>query len=246
MKDTDSVFRGQHLTGFIKRALLAGLCAWPAIPDTVHSADSGEFWPEIALFYNLTPRTRIHLDAAYARGKESDELSLDTAAYVDISLKPIRRKELLQEDWQRNRYFWARLGVDRVYDVTAESGKEEAEDRAILSLYARLPLSNEIWLEGRARTDLRWIGEEKSQRYRFRVEASREFTVHRHAVVPYINVEWFYDSRYDDWARTLWQAGGEVTLSRHFRIEGYLASQRDRQPEETSLIAVGLVAKWYF
>ena len=64
--------------------------------------------------------------------------------------------------------------------------------------------------------------------------------------MPYLNGEWFYDTRYDGWARTLLMAGAEVTLNRHFRYEVYVAAQDDRLPNDESLLALGLVAKWYY
>ena len=73
------------------------------------------------------------MDAAYAKGKESDVASLDLAAYLDGSLKPIIRKEWQAEDWQRSRYLWARIGYDRVLKETGDSGGEVAESRGIVS-----------------------------------------------------------------------------------------------------------------
>jgi len=73
-----------------------------------------------------SPQTRIFLDAAYADGKESDHAALDLGAYLDISLKPIKRK-LQTLDSQRSRYFWARIGYDRVYKVTGRTGAEVTE-----------------------------------------------------------------------------------------------------------------------
>jgi hypothetical protein len=35
-------------------------------------------------------------------------------------------------------------------------------------------------------------------------------------VVPYLNFECFYDTRYDDWARTLATLGAEVTATDRF------------------------------
>jgi hypothetical protein len=227
-------------------ALLAVLCAWQALAGRVQAADSTEFWPELNAFVRLSPGTRIYLDAAYAEGKESDTTSLDLAAFLDISLKPIRRKDLWTEDWQRSRYFWARIGYDRIFKETSETGASVAEDRGIVSVYGKAPLPEEIWLEARARADLRWIGEDYSTRYRFRLEATREFVVLQKPVVPYLNYEWFYDTRYDGWARTLWMAGVEVTTDEHFRFEVYLSGQKDRLPEDESLAAFGVVAKWYY
>ncbi len=67
-----------------------------------------------------------------------------------------------------------------------------------------------------------------------------------HAVVPYVNAEWFYDARYSGWSRTLVQAGPEITVNRNFRDEIYAAWQSDRLPQRQSLHALGAVAKWYF
>jgi len=231
-----------------KRGLLAVLCAWAALSSTASADDPWESWPEAQLFVGLNPRTRAFLNAAYAKGKESDVQSLDTAAYLDISFLPIgprRRRSVLTEDWQRNRYLWARIGYDRVFK-TVEGSRSDPEDRGILSLWGKYPLPADVWLEGRARADLRWMGGDYSTRYRLRLEATREFTVLRHAVTPYFNVEWFYDTRYDGWARTLYQVGPEVTVSRHFRFELFLARQTDHLPSASSLNAFGVVGKWYY
>jgi hypothetical protein len=168
-------------------ALVLALCLCVAGSDVASADDPWEFWPEAQLFVGLNQRTRIFLNAAYAKGKESDEASLDTAAYLDISFVPVgrrRRQAFKNMDWQRGRYFWARVGYDRVYKATEEDGKSVAEDRGILSLWGKFPLPGEVWLEGRARADLRWIGDEYSTRYRWRVEATREFVVLDHATFP--------------------------------------------------------------
>jgi hypothetical protein len=217
-----------------------------ALAGVAQAADSSEFWPEVSGFVTLDARTRIYLDAAYAQAKESDSKSLDLAAYLDISLKPILRKERRAEDWQRSRYLWARIGYDRILKATDGMRAEVTEDRGIVSLLAKAPLPGEVWLEGRARADLRWIDADYSTRYRFRVEATRELTVFNHTVVPYFNVEWFYDTRHDGWARTLYQLGPEVTLNKHFRYEIYVARQNDRYPSASSTNAFGVVAKWYY
>lgn len=229
-----------------RSVLLASLCVCLTLAGVAHAADSSEFWPEVSGFVRLNPRTRIHLNASYAEAKESATQSLDLAAYLDVSLKPILRKELQAEDWQRSRYLWARIGYDRVFKASDGADAEVSEDRGIVSLYAKAPLPAEVWLEARVRADLRWIGDDYSTRYRFKVEATREFTVLNHTVVPYFNVEWFYDTRYDGWARTLYQLGPEVTVNQHFRFEIYLARQEDRLPSASSTNAVGVVAKWYY
>ena len=188
--------------------------------------------------------TRAYLDASYAKGKESPELTLDATACLDISIQPILRKSFAGADWQRSRYLWARIGYTHV--SKGESGsRETSENRGILSIYWKIPLPEEIWLEARARADLRWIGGDYSTRYRGRLEATREFTVFDHSVVPYLNAEAFYDSRYSGWSRALYQAGTEVTVNKRFRFEVNVSRQVDFLPEHSALNAVSLVLKWY-
>ena len=225
--------------------LSAALLGWLAPVVTAQAADSSEIWPEASLFKKLSPRTRLFFDAAYAEGKESDDASLDLAGYLDVSLKPFRKK-LQTEDWQRNRYFWMRVGYDRIFKSSDGEAAEVSEDRGIVAFYGKTQLPAEFVLEARVRADLRWIGDDYSNRYRFRIEATREFTVRDHTVVPYFNVEWFYDTRYDGWARTLYQLGPEVTVNKHFRYEIYVAHQQDHLPSKSDLDALGLNFKWYY
>ena len=56
----------------------------------------------------------------------------------------------------------------------------------------------------------------------------------------------FYDTGQSGINRTLYQLGTEVTVDKRFRYEIYLAWQADRLPVPESLLALGLVAKWYF
>jgi len=239
---------GPHRAGHGLACLLVlvWLSAWSAA--TAHAADTSEFWPELSAFKQLNERSRAYFDAAYALGKESEVKSADIAAYLDFSLKPIARMSTgrLTDDWQRNRYLWARIGYDRVFEATDSTGVEVAENRGVFAFYGRVPLPAAIWLETRTRADFRWIGNEYSNRYRIRLDLSREFGVLDHAVVPYINYEWFYDTRYDDWARTLATLGAEVTATDHFRYEVYFARQSDRLPEQKDLNALGVALKWYY
>jgi hypothetical protein len=230
----------------VRTRVLLVLASLPWVP--VGRAQAGaldEFWPEASLYVSLSPETRLFLNMPYARNFEKDEAALDLAAYIDISLRPIARPWLQQLDWQRSRFIWARVGFDRI--VKDEAGvRSVSEDRGVLSLWAKADLPAEVWLEARARADLRWINNEYSTRYRFRLEATREFAVLDHTVVPYANVEWFYDTRYDGWSRTQGQLGSEFTVSPHFRFELYLARLNDRLPTASSINALGVVAKWYY
>ena len=224
--------------------LLASACL--SIAGQVQAEDKQEFWPELAAFVQLNDRARACFDVAYSASEEFDIQSADVSACLDVSLKPIVRKELLTGDWQRNKYLWARVGYNRIFEATDSSGAEVAENRGVIAVYGRVPLPAALWLETRTRADFRWIGDEYSNRYRFRLDFSRELAVRDRPLVPYFNFEWFYDTRYDDWARTLATLGAEVTATDRFRYEVYLARQVDRLPESRDLDALGVVLKWYF
>ena len=225
--------------------LLAVLLAGSVCSVQALAADSSEFWPELSAYVKLTPRTRLYLDASYARGRESDERSLDLSGAVDVSLEPLLREELRTQDWQRSRFLWTRIGYTRVFKES-DGSTSVAEDRLVAALYAKGELAAQVWIEARLRADLRWIGGDYSSRERFRLEINREFTVQEHAVVPYLQLEGFYDTRYDGLSRMLYQPGVEITFDPHFRLELYFARQDERLPTRESLNAFGLVAKWYY
>ncbi len=220
------------------------LCLLASAAASAESSD--EFWPELSAFIQLDPRYRVYLDASYARGKEAKTRTLDSTAALDISLMPILREQLRSEDWQRGRYLWARLGYTRVAKADESGDLDRAEDRGNVALYAKNSPFADVWVEARGRADLRWIDGHYSTRYRFRLEANREFTVLEHAVMPYVNYEWFSDTRYDGLSRTLAQGGAELTFGKHFRTELYLARQEDRRPSPAAVNAFGVVAKWYY
>jgi hypothetical protein len=226
--------------------MLALACASLCLAVEARAEAASELWPELNGFVQLNDRSRAFFDLAYALGKESDVKSGNLAAYLDVSLRPIARQELLTGDWQRNKYLWARVGYDRIFEATDSAGLQVVENRGVVALFGRVPLPAAVWLETRTRADFRWIGGEYSNRYRFRLDLSREFAVRDRPVVPYCNFEWFYDTRYDDWARTLLTLGAEVTMTDHFRYEVYVARQADRVPEEKDLNALGIVLKWYY
>ena len=144
------------------------------------------------------------------------------------------------------RAFCGLASATRGCSSRATSSASVAEDRLQVALYAKAELPAEVWLEGRLRSDLRWIGGDFSTRQRFRLEVNREFTVQALSVTPYLQVEAFYDTRYHGLSRMLYQPGVEIAIDSHFRLELYLARQDDRLPKRESLNALGLVAKWYY
>jgi len=226
-------------------ALSAAICVWFATGGTADAGTPWEVWPELSGFIGMTPQTRIYLDAASPNHRDDPSKELELGGYLDVSLKPILRPSLYAYDWQRSRYLWARVGYAHIAEWNPGE-RTRSEERGIASLWGKLELPARVWLESRLRADLRWIDGDRSERYRIRLEATRELLVLDHVVVPYLNAEVMYDTRYDGWARALAQAGAELTLTEHFRLEVYLLRQTDLLPASASLNALGVVAKLFY
>jgi hypothetical protein len=84
-----------------------------------------------------------------------------------------------------------------------------------------------------------------AQRFRYRLGIEREILVGGVVTVPYAQAEVFYDTRYDIWNRQLYQLGAEIELSKHWRVEPYLARQNDSRSSSGNVDRMGLVLKYY-
>jgi hypothetical protein len=175
-----------------------------------------------------------------------DDKSLDLAAYLDISLKPILRKHLLEEDWQRSRYLWARIGYDRVFKATDGEGAEVAEDRGIIAFYAKAPLPAEVWLEARVRTDLRWMRPTTPRR----ATASGRGDARVHRARSHGRSLTSTSSGSTTRATTAGEnplpAGPRSDSEQALQIRDLPGSTGDRLPSVSSTNAFGVVAKWYY
>jgi hypothetical protein len=233
------------------RILLSSAFGLLLLSGPVRAGDPWEFWPELNLYKRLGPTTRLYFVAAYAEGKESQFRTLDVAAYMDVTFKPFTRDMVKHDDWRsandwrQKRYLWIRVGYDHVFKQEGQT-ESTPEDRGILAVHGRAYLPASVLFELRARADFRWIGGDYSTRYRVRAEVNRDFTIFGVVSNFYFQAEAFYDTRYDDWARELYQLGAEITVTRCFRIEPSVARQTDDQPEESGIYAFALVARWYY
>jgi hypothetical protein len=228
--------------------LVVAICAALSLlvaHDARAAEDPTEIWPELQFFKNTSPRTRLFFMATYAEGQDSALGTLDLAGFVDITLDPRLRGSLRSDDWTKKKYAWLRIGYDYVFRTEDRELEEVSEERGIIAFHGRTWLPGEIFVEGRLRADLRWIGDDYSTRYRTRLEVNRDFVLRNgRTVTPYLQVETFYDTRYDGWSRALYQVGADVeTRWRRLRIEPYIARQVDRLPEDSAVNAFGFVVK---
>jgi hypothetical protein len=156
-------------------------------------------------------------------------------------LKPIFRTRFREEDWERNRFLWMRVGYSY---VGRGEGWSDGENRATLEVNGREPLSGETSLLGRASWEMRDIDGSYSNRYRLRLGIEKELIVDGRKWVPFVDAEAFYDTRYDVWNRQLYRTGVEILINPRWRIEPYLGYQHDSRSEPEQLSILGLKVKY--
>jgi hypothetical protein len=220
-------------------AVLATLLT-PARADDHHL----ELVPELNVFIKLNQQIRLFLLGDVTQGLSPSTTDGELGAHLDFTLKPILRRELRHGDWERSRYLWVRAGY--VVSGDLDGRDDEITQMMLIEMTGRFELPWEVWLVNRARVDFRDTDGESSQRYRLRVGIEREFTVCRVVMVPYLQAETFYDTRFDTFNRQLYQAGVEIELNKHWRIEPYVARQNDSRSASGNVNRFGLVLKSYF
>jgi hypothetical protein len=224
--------------------------ALPALADTSH-----QFWPEIDVFVPLSDRTRLYLMATASRVEQAQGQSggmsrqdMQAGAHLDVTLTPTFRPDLVEGDWQRNRYLWMRIGYRYGRSLgDTEDTNPYREQRGIFELTGRTPpLAGGLEYVTRFRWDARDVNDVNSNRYRLRLQVEKSLSYEGHAVVPYVNAEAFYDTRYDAWIRERYQAGVEILLNLNWRLEPSLTYQSDSRSAPERINALGLALKYFY
>jgi len=245
-RQDQQVPRPGHRPAAVTRARALALAALLLLAGAT-AAQAGdtqtEFAPELDAYLTLSDRTRLFLLGSLTQGLTDSSTGGDVGAHLDITLAPIFRRELREADWERERYLWLRIGYQRVWNL---DDREVTENRGVVQLTGRVPLPWELWLVNRAAVDLRGLADGFSARFRYRLGLEREFTVGGVSIVPYARAEVFYDTRFGAWNRQLYQAGVEVKLTSHWRIEPYYARQEDQRSSPAHVNRIGLILKTYW
>jgi hypothetical protein len=129
-----------------------------------------------------------------------------------------------------------------------DEGQAYSEHTVLAELHVRTPLKGGMLLSSRLRADLRWLGEhsEFSARWRFRAMVEKEYTVGRTSIVPYVNVEPYYDSRYETVNRVRLIPGASVAWSPRFAVEGNMTYQYDSRSSTTHVLALNMILHVFF
>ncbi len=212
---------------------------------------SWEFWPETDIWLRLSPAWRLsmfvpiskNIETAYREGN----LILQ-ADYAWGKLKLPFKRRLLDENRAREMKRFLLRGGYLGGKSLDDQGEAYQEHTALFELHMRTPLKGRILLSHRLRTDLRWLGDahEFSTRLRYRLMVEKEYEVGRTSIVPYVNVEPYYDSRYEIVNRVRLIGGATVAWSSRFALEANITYQHDSKSSVTNLYALNVILHLYF
>jgi hypothetical protein len=234
------------------RPLFLAFIIWVVAAGTAAADDpSKEFWPEIDTWWRISPAWRVslfvpiseNLDTHYREGNLI--LQGDYAWGTSSRLRPVR---LLDEGRQQNvKTFLLRGGYLGGKSLDDE-GQAYSEQTMLVEFHLRTPLKGGMLLSSRLRADLRWLGQnsEFSTRWRFRAMVEKEITAGRASIVPYVNVEPYYDSRYDTVNRVRLIPGATVAWSPRAAIEGNVTYQYDSRSSATHVLALNVILHVFF
>jgi hypothetical protein len=204
-----------------------------------------EYAPELNAYHHLPEGMRLFLLADTSKVEGRDSWQNEMGAHLDISTKRAARARRHLADWARARKIGLRIGYRQLR--TWDGEREDVEERrGLVELTLRGALPNQFAIAHRFGFDYRDLSTGAAQRYRYRLDVERQFTAGETVLVPYARAELSYDSRYSAWSRQRYQLGAEIEISKHWRIEPYLALDKDREPTERYTDRLGLIAKLYW
>ncbi|HLO82806.1 MAG TPA: DUF2490 domain-containing protein [Chitinophagaceae bacterium] len=210
-----------------------------------------EFWPETDIWYRLNPKWRLSAFIPITKYNESKNRDLNIYLQADYA-------------WGKTKHFLFMRMMDgtRANQIKAwmvrggfmegwslgENAGDYTEDMLFAEIHRRTPLKNGLLLSSRIRTDLRWVGQEPkfSYRFRYRVMLEKEFKAGQGSIVPYLNAEPYWDSRYTSFNRIRIIGGATMAWGSRFAYEGNMTYQYDEQYNSTNLFALNLILHVFF
>ena len=229
----------------LRRLFPLGLLAWCLAAGSAGAQNSSrEFWPEMDIWLRLSPAWRLSMYVPFSQNLETKYREGSVVAQADYAWgKTKYHRRLMDESRaQQMRAFMLRSGYLSARSL-GDNGEAYTENTVLAELHVRTPLKgNALWTQ-RLRADLRWLGDdaEFSQRLRYRVMLEKEYTPGGTSIVPYVNAEPFYDTRYDTINRLRLIGGATIGLTHRFAIEANWTYQHDTKSSVTYTNALNVI-----
>jgi len=233
------------------RALSAALLVWLAAAGAaLAQPPTKELWPEIDTWLRLSPAWRLSLFVPIAENLDTHYREGNLIPQVDFAFGKAKfQRRLMDEERAGNMNLFLVRGGYLGGKSLGDGGEEYTEYTAFGEWHWRFPLKGGVLLSHRVRTELRWLGKdshELSNRWRYRLMVEKEFGAGRVSLVPYVNVEPYYDSRYDTVNRVRLIAGSSVAWAPHTALEVNGTYQYDSRSSTKELLALSVILHLFF
>ena len=202
---------------------------------------------EVSAYFKLSDIFRVRAAASLTKPVTETVTDGDVGLYLDaLSLEPIFGELLSDPDLAQNRYLWGRVGYSFGEIHEGDGLKDDYRDKQFVGeITGQYPISEGLLVEARGRVEFRTLGTARSDRYRVRIGMEKEFTLFGRETIPYARAEILYDTRFEVWNSQIYQAGADIGLTDHFRIELYYSHRTDTSVQPAHLNTVGLSLKYY-
>ncbi len=212
---------------------------------------SFEFWPETDIWYKLTPSWRLSAFIPITKYNESKYRDLNIYLQVDFAwgkTKRIALRRLVDENRVQQMKSWLVRGGFMEGWSLGENAGTYTEDMLFAEIHKRVPLKGGVLLSNRFRTDLRWVGNDAnfSYRFRYRIMLEKELTAGRSSIIPYVNAEPYWDSRYSTVNRIRLIGGTTVAWGPRLAYEANITYQYDSHYDTANLYAFNFILHVYF
>ena len=210
-----------------------------------------EFWPETDIWYTLNPSWRLSAFIPITKYYESKYRDLNVYLQADYKFGKTKRsivRRLMDENKEQQMKGWMVRGGFMEGWSLGENAGEYTEDMLFAEIHKRMPLKGGILLSHRLRTDTRWVGQDPkfSYRFRYRVMIEKEYEAGKSSIVPYANVEPYWDSRYSTVNRVRAIGGATLIWGSRFAYEGNITYQYDEHYDATNLYAFNIILHVFF
>jgi hypothetical protein len=230
---------------------LVALISVITLHGVIAQNSSFEFWPETDLWYTLNPSWRFSAFIPITKYSESKDRDLNIYLQADKKWGRTRYaavRRLMDENKEQQLKAWMVRGGFMEGWSLGENESNYTEDMLFAEIHKRIPLKGNILFSHRFRTDFRWVGEDPnfSYRFRYRIMIEKEFTAGSSSIVPYVNAEPYWDSRYLTFSRVRLIGGVTLAWGPRFAFEGNITYQYDSHYDTTNLYALNLILHIFF
>ena len=212
---------------------------------------SYEFWPETDIWYRLNPSWRLSAFLPITKYHESKNRDMNVYLQADYAwgkTKILHYGRLFNEARAELMKAWlARGGYMHGWSLGEESGSYY-EDMLFAEIHRRMPVGKKTLISHRIRPELRWLGQDPTLSFRFRYRAmvEREFNSGKFSVIPYINAEPYWDSRYAAFNRIRLIGGATMSWGPRLALEGNITYQHDTHYDTSNLYALNIIVHLFF